>query len=390
VSGSSPPPLACRRRCTDLAGRTSRDHHGMRTRRSAIAMRECPHRAWRSSATTVRNSLHGGPAGGRPGRPWPQIRRADRCASSGQGRRPARDQCRAPNRTAVSRLPDPRRTETRARLARTSLASPAGRPPAAHDREPGRALPGELCDRRAPLPAAVDRGRRRAGARQLAPATLAVVSRPTAGAEVAPPTSSGRRGSPSTDRRVDGRRMATPVAQPAAPPVGWVVVSRCWAVRRIRRRTEAPARFGCTQQSRERDMRMARMLVAVVMAAASIVSGCGNERSDGDQIRDTIRELGAAVADGDGRRACGRLTAKARQHVVRANPLVGAHSCAEVVDAADDVATEGQRRQARSIAVERVEVRGNRARAYLRDSPRLGPRRGAASGRGRWLLDELL
>ena len=62
-------------------------------------------------------------------------------------------------------------------FGRSSLARPVRGPPGVHGREPCRALSGELRDRSAPLPPAVDRGRRRAGARQLAPAGPAPVRR---------------------------------------------------------------------------------------------------------------------------------------------------------------------------------------------------------------------
>ena len=62
-------------------------------------------------------------------------------------------------------------------FGRSSLAPPDGGPSGAHGRGPCRALSGELRDRLAPLPAAIDRGRRRAGARQLAPASAARLRR---------------------------------------------------------------------------------------------------------------------------------------------------------------------------------------------------------------------
>ena len=106
--------------------------------------------------------------------------------------------------------------------------------------------------------------------------------------------------------------------------------------------------------------------LALALALASL-GACGGGESDDDKVGDTLRGYLAAVADRDGRRACGFLTREAqlrifttrRAHTGRDHP---AESCASVVESFGPLYGTGRIRR---VAVSGVAVADDRARARV-------------------------
>lgn len=73
---------------------------------------------------------------------------------------------------------------------------------------------------------------------------------------------------------------------------------------------------------------------ARVRRRAAAVVGCSASTTDAEQIRETVRQFGAALADGRRKQACAALTPSAAADVVRVNAASGFATCAEAVAAA--------------------------------------------------------
>jgi hypothetical protein len=74
------------------------------------------------------------------------------------------------------------------------------------------------------------------------------------------------------------------------------------------------------------------VLVLVVLAA-----GCGNSGGDDiEQARDTVRDYVMGIAEGDGERACGRMSEAAQEQlaarVAEEDPQSGIDTCEEAVE----------------------------------------------------------
>jgi hypothetical protein len=97
---------------------------------------------------------------------------------------------------------------------------------------------------------------------------------------------------------------------------------------------------------------------AAVLAALALLSGCGSEPSDEEQVRSTLSAFGKATADKDYERMCEELLAPALVEQVKRIGL----PC--------EIALEQGLGEVRSprLAVGRVTVDGERARAEVRTS----------------------
>ena len=109
----------------------------------------------------------------------------------------------------------------------------------------------------------------------------------------------------------------------------------------------------------------------LVLALTSLGACGGGGESEDAKIGETVRSYLAAVADRDGKRACGFLTRKAQLRTFRrrrahAGSDHPAEACASVV--ADFAGLYGPGRL-RRVTVSRITVTGDRARARADDLP---------------------
>ena len=107
-----------------------------------------------------------------------------------------------------------------------------------------------------------------------------------------------------------------------------------------------------------------RLLCASVLALTLLI-GCGEESDERRQVAEAVSGYLTAVADRDGRRACKLLTRRAQLRVFRQKRAHAAfdhpaEACASVVE--DFGSLYGETRL-RRVAVSRIEVDGDRARA---------------------------
>jgi hypothetical protein len=105
--------------------------------------------------------------------------------------------------------------------------------------------------------------------------------------------------------------------------------------------------------------------VVLSATAALLVAGCGARSSDAAEIRDVVHQFGLSIAEGRAERACAAVTEALAGEIVERNADLRLHSCAEVVRAAGQLATERQRRELRALTAESVEVHADRATAQL-------------------------
>lgn len=109
--------------------------------------------------------------------------------------------------------------------------------------------------------------------------------------------------------------------------------------------------------------------------------------SDEDQIRSTLTTYLTAVANGDGRTACARLTADGRR-VVEKTPGARAETCEGVISQVATAAKPSDKAKLRRLAAEDIEVdvQGASATAKLEGATR--DAKLVKSGE-RWLIDDL-
>ena len=106
-----------------------------------------------------------------------------------------------------------------------------------------------------------------------------------------------------------------------------------------------------------------RARAGLATLAAAALAGCG--ATDEERAKETVRDYLQALADGNSRRACDRLTPDAQRRLeaswaARA-PGIGATSCPELVELiADTIAPEDADRLT-EVEFERVTVEGDRA-----------------------------
>jgi hypothetical protein len=116
----------------------------------------------------------------------------------------------------------------------------------------------------------------------------------------------------------------------------------------------------------------ARTLSLALLTTAAIgVAGCGGDDSGGggddeSQIRDTVTNYAAAIADKDGDKACGFLTKSAREQVEAAGKAMDAGDCGEVLEQATEQASDEDRDQLKDVEVVSVKVDGDRATVQVK------------------------
>jgi hypothetical protein len=74
----------------------------------------------------------------------------------------------------------------------------------------------------------------------------------------------------------------------------------------------------------------------LIVGAATAMIGCRSTTTDADQIRKTVRQFGADLADGRGKQACAALTPSAATEVVKVNAASGFATCEEAAAVAKE------------------------------------------------------
>lgn len=156
-------------------------------------------------------------------------------------------------------------------------------------------------------------------------------------------------------------------------------------------------------------------VVALVVAAAFVAGACGDDddkrtggatsptmpttptapadqdqttsRSDEDQIRSTLTTYLTAVANGDGRTACARLTVDGRR-VVEKTPGARVETCEGVIAQVAAAAKPSDKAKLRSLAAEDIEVDVQGASATAKIEGATRDAKLVKSGE-RWLIDDL-
>ncbi len=108
--------------------------------------------------------------------------------------------------------------------------------------------------------------------------------------------------------------------------------------------------------------------VAIVLA----VSGCGDDATSGSPA-DAVRDYNAAVADGDGERACGRLEKTAQEELQQSSQGSLRGSCAQVVETLAGFYDDATKDALRETKVE-AQTNGDRAPATFISPSALGGR----------------
>jgi predicted NodU family carbamoyl transferase len=107
---------------------------------------------------------------------------------------------------------------------------------------------------------------------------------------------------------------------------------------------------------------------ASLISLALVVAGCGggNKGSDEDQVRSAVTGYAHAFGNGDGEKACSKLTKGAQAaFVTRVSALVGTRNCAEAIDKLHAAAGATVTAPFRDAKVTAVTVKGDAATATL-------------------------
>ena len=102
--------------------------------------------------------------------------------------------------------------------------------------------------------------------------------------------------------------------------------------------------------------------VVTVLALAGVVTGCGDDTSAEDEVKDVVTGFFDDVADGDGAAACAKLTAAALDQLNQAAFLLQAPgSCREAVESVSRQLSGDDKDALHSADVNRAAVTGSRA-----------------------------
>jgi uncharacterized protein YgiB involved in biofilm formation len=108
-------------------------------------------------------------------------------------------------------------------------------------------------------------------------------------------------------------------------------------------------------------------LAACGALACAALAACGSSDSDG--VRDTVRSYLQAVLDGDGKAACGLLSADAsRAFVQQVASRTNTHDCATAFSREAATLTSSQKAVYRSAVLQQVTVTGADATATVKFS----------------------
>jgi hypothetical protein len=136
----------------------------------------------------------------------------------------------------------------------------------------------------------------------------------------------------------------------------------------------------------------ARTLSLALLTTAAIgVAGCGGDDSGGggdddSQIRDTVTNYAAAIAEKDGDKACDFLTKSAREQVEAAGKAMDAGDCGEVLEQATEQASDEEREQLKDVEVVSVKVDGDRATVQVKAGDDTGDPSTLVKEDGEWKI----
>ena len=123
------------------------------------------------------------------------------------------------------------------------------------------------------------------------------------------------------------------------------------------------------------------MRLGVALAALVLAAGCGGDGDDLQQAHDAVSDYVTAIAEGDGARACGRMTERTQEQFTEDEPQAG--SCEEAVQRVRDQLSDEDLAPLRDPRIE-VTLNRDKATASVQDGPsdltviKVG---------GRWLID---
>jgi hypothetical protein len=102
-------------------------------------------------------------------------------------------------------------------------------------------------------------------------------------------------------------------------------------------------------------------LLLTLAVAATAVAGCGGDKGAGSPA-DAVRAYNAAIADGDGKRACAQLDASAQKELQNSTQGAIRNSCKQVIDLLAQFYDDATKQRLRDAKVE-AETVGDHATA---------------------------
>ena len=103
--------------------------------------------------------------------------------------------------------------------------------------------------------------------------------------------------------------------------------------------------------------------LSLVLTLAVVAGGCGSQEEDA--VRDVIKVYLRAVADGDGRKACGQLTPAGQRELIAG--VFGARRCDEAVRLYSGRLSDRLRERLRNPTIDEIEVRDSRATVHVKE-----------------------
>ena len=106
-----------------------------------------------------------------------------------------------------------------------------------------------------------------------------------------------------------------------------------------------------------------RRTLALLVVIGLLAPACGSDEED--EVREAVTTYLKAVAEGDGPKACGRLTPAAQRQLVAS--VFGARDCNQAVDLFAERLPDRVKSRMRDPEIEDVEVDGSRATVRVKD-----------------------
>ena len=120
-----------------------------------------------------------------------------------------------------------------------------------------------------------------------------------------------------------------------------------------------------------------------VVAVIALAAGCGGASPDAGQIGSTLTAYLSALADGNGRKACDRLTAEEARAVLDTASGVRATSCVDAIEKLSQNLGDDEKRTLRGANVTNIHVNGDRATADALGAAQIAQ---LVKSGGRWLI----